>query len=176
VTLDFIPPHAELGSSVFSHQVARRPLKRIALSVSSNLEFVHSLLVLTRRSRSVFFKMLRSAVSLRYSTSRRTAYQQHCFKTARIISTTANTVKPQTHSIVSGSLDPPLVELTLPAYYKEHILAKHDSRPALISRHEPNVRWNFAEFDLQIERMARGLLAAGVKPGDRVATILGSCR
>lgn len=85
------------------------------------------------------------------------------------------TVKPHTHSIVAGPLEPPLVELTFPAYFREHILAKHDSRPALISRHEQNVRWTFAEFDTQIERMARGLLAAGVKPGDRVATILGNC-
>jgi hypothetical protein len=123
----------------------------------------------------LFFKMFRPAVGLRYSTSR-AAYQQRYSKKARLLSCTTSTIKPQTHSVVSGTLDPPLVELTLPAYYKEHILTKHDSRPALISRHEPNVRWNFAEFDLQIERMARGLLAAGVKPGDRIATILGSCR
>ncbi|KAH7329856.1 hypothetical protein B0J17DRAFT_740524 [Rhizoctonia solani] len=84
-------------------------------------------------------------------------------------------VQPGTHSIVSGPLDPPLSELTLPDFYRTQILPHHASRPALISRHENDVRWDFAEFDVQIERIARGLLTAGVKPGDRVATIMGNC-
>ncbi|CAE6434778.1 unnamed protein product [Rhizoctonia solani] len=91
------------------------------------------------------------------------------------LSHTAYSVQPGTHSIVSGPLDPPLSELTLPKFYRTQILPYHASRPALISRHEHNVRWDFAEFDVQIERMARGLLAAGVKPGDRVAIIMGNC-
>ncbi|KAG8682084.1 hypothetical protein FRC11_000269, partial [Ceratobasidium sp. 423] len=91
------------------------------------------------------------------------------------LSHTAYSVQPGSLSIVSGPLDPPLSELTLPDFYRTQILPHHASRPALISRHERNVRWDFAEFDIQIERMARGLLAAGVKPGDRVATIMGSC-
>ncbi|CAE6467966.1 unnamed protein product [Rhizoctonia solani] len=93
----------------------------------------------------------------------------------RHVSGLAYSVQPCTHSIVSGPLDPPLSELTLPDFYRTQILPHHASRPALISRHEHNVRWDFAEFDVQIERMARGLLAAGVKPGDRVATIMGNC-
>ncbi|GAB1523529.1 hypothetical protein RhiTH_006679 [Rhizoctonia solani] len=63
----------------------------------------------------------------------------------------------------------------MPDFYRTQILPNHASRPALISRHENNVRWNFAEFDVRIERMARGLLVAGVKPGDRVAAIMGNC-
>ncbi|CAE6521746.1 unnamed protein product [Rhizoctonia solani] len=96
-------------------------------------------------------------------------------KGRKYLSHTAYSVQPGTHSIVSGPLDPPLSELTLPNFYRTQILPHHASRPALISRHEHNVRWDFAEFDIQIERMARGLLAAGIKPGDRVATIMGNC-
>ncbi|EUC57442.1 long chain fatty acid acyl-CoA ligase, putative [Rhizoctonia solani AG-3 Rhs1AP] len=96
-------------------------------------------------------------------------------KGRKYLSHTAYSVQPGTHSIVSGPLDPPLSELTLPNFYRTQILPHHASRPALISRHEHNVRWDFAEFDIQIERMARGLLAASIKPGDRVATIMGNC-
>ncbi|ELU39155.1 AMP-binding domain-containing protein [Rhizoctonia solani AG-1 IA] len=94
----------------------------------------------------------------------------------RYLSQTVDSTRPGTHSIVSGPLDPPLSELTMPDFYRTQILPNHASRPALISRHENNVRWNFAEFDVRIERMARGLLVAGVKPGDRVAAIMGNCR
>ncbi|KAJ1305913.1 hypothetical protein OPQ81_010632 [Rhizoctonia solani] len=93
----------------------------------------------------------------------------------RNISHAVHSAQPGTHSIVSGPIDPPLSELTLPDFYRTQILPHHASRPALISRHEYNIRWDFAEFDVQIERMARGLLAAGIKPGDRVATIMGNC-
>ncbi|CAE6467343.1 unnamed protein product [Rhizoctonia solani] len=96
-------------------------------------------------------------------------------KGRKYLSHTAYSVQPGTHSIVSGPLNPPLSELTLPNFYRTQILPHHAPRPALISRHEHNVRWDFAEFDIQIERMARGLLAAGIKPGDRVATIMGNC-
>lgn len=116
------------------------------------------------------------ALRLRYPALRRIHHHQLCSSQTRLVSQVSHTIKPLTHSIVSGPLEPPLVELTLPAYYKEHILPNHASRPALISRHERNVRWTFAELDIQVEQMARGLLAAGVKPGDRVATILGNCR
>ncbi|KAG8713907.1 hypothetical protein FRC08_012656 [Ceratobasidium sp. 394] len=119
--------------------------------------------------------MLRSALCSRYLASRHASCLPIFSRTNGLSSHASTSVKPGTHSLVSGPLDPPLVELTFPAYYKEHILAKYASRPALISRHEANVRWTFAEFDTQIERMARGLLAADVKPGDRVATILGNC-
>ncbi|KAF8706865.1 AMP-binding enzyme C-terminal domain, partial [Rhizoctonia solani] len=93
----------------------------------------------------------------------------------RYLSHTVDSTRPGTHSIVSGPLDPPLSELTMPDFYRTQILPNHASRPALISRHENKVRWNFAEFDVRIERMARGLLVAGVKPGDRVAAIMGNC-
>ncbi|KAF8608096.1 acyl-CoA synthetase [Ceratobasidium sp. AG-I] len=115
------------------------------------------------------------ALRLRCSALRRVQHSLLCSSQARSLSQASRSIKPLTHSIVSGPLDPPLVELTLPAYYKEHILANHASRPALISRHELNIRWTFAELDAQVEKMARGLLTAGVKPGDRVATILGNC-
>jgi hypothetical protein len=102
-------------------------------------------------------------------------HHNHNYERKRL-SQSVDSTRPGTHSITSGPLDPPLSELTLPEFYRTQILPHHATRPALISRHERDVRWNFAEFDVQIERMARGLLAAGVKPGDRVATIMGNCR
>ncbi|CUA74535.1 hypothetical protein RSOLAG22IIIB_05595 [Rhizoctonia solani] len=120
--------------------------------------------------------LVRAASRVRQSTTLTTSLRRYLnIHERKYLSHTAYSVQPGTHSIVSGPLEPPLSELTLPDFYRTQILPHHASRPALISRHERNVRWDFAEFDIQIERMARGLLAAGIKPGDRVATIMGNC-
>jgi long-subunit acyl-CoA synthetase (AMP-forming) len=72
------------------------------------------------------------------------------------------------------------------------VLAEHAPRPALICREEklgahggPQIKnaagtshlaWNFEEFNTNINATARGLLTMGVKPGDRVAVIMGNNR
>jgi fatty-acyl-CoA synthase len=47
------------------------------------------------------------------------------------------------------------------------IVREHGAREALVSRAQ-GIRWTYAELDAQVERCARGLLAAGVAKGDRV--------
>lgn len=95
-----------------------------------------------------------------------------------------------TLSSVEGSKHPPLEYGTLPNYFREKIVGKHAEKPALICRQEPprthggppsgnmNVRshlaWDFHAFDRHILATARGLIALGVKKGDRVGVIMGN--
>ncbi|KAH9835271.1 acyl-CoA synthetase [Rhodofomes roseus] len=93
-------------------------------------------------------------------------------------------------SAVEGPTHPPLVRQTFPEYFATEILAKHASRPALISRSEPprphggpfpqnqlvesHLAWDFGEFDAHIQALARGLLDMGVQKGDRVGVVMGN--
>ncbi|KAF8189860.1 hypothetical protein K438DRAFT_1832207 [Mycena galopus ATCC 62051] len=93
-------------------------------------------------------------------------------------------------SSVEGALEPPLASSALSQYFKDEILRKHSSRPALICRNEtprahggpPSINlditshlaWSFAEFDRHIDALARGLLRMGVQKGDRVGVIMGN--
>ncbi|TRM59781.1 acetyl-CoA synthetase-like protein, partial [Schizophyllum amplum] len=98
--------------------------------------------------------------------------------------------RPLNLSAVEGSVEPPLDERTLPAYFSQETLAKHSTRPALVCRQErprahagppsrnmgiqTHLAWDFEEFDRHIKALARGLLEMGVNPGDRVAVIMGN--
>jgi fatty-acyl-CoA synthase len=53
-------------------------------------------------------------------------------------------------------------------------VAAHGSRDALVSRHQ-DIRWTYAELHEQVERCARGLVARGVVPGDRVGIWAPNC-
>ncbi|KAJ7234640.1 hypothetical protein B0H12DRAFT_1327657 [Mycena haematopus] len=93
-------------------------------------------------------------------------------------------------SSVEGALEPPLATSTLSQYFKEEILHKHNSRPALICRNEAprphggppstnlgigsHLAWSFEEFDRHIDATARGLLRMGVRKGDRVGVLMGN--
>lgn len=97
-----------------------------------------------------------------------------------------------TYSAVKGPTYPPLCTKTLSEYWTNDILSEHGARPALICREEklgahggPQVQnaagtahlaWNFDEFNTSINATARGLLAMGVQPGDRVAVVMGNNR
>lgn len=109
-------------------------------------------------------------------------------------STSANSQPqgPLTLSEVAGPVHPPLVEKTLPAYFRDDVLRVHGARSALIVRKEtprpfggprghnlgdaPHLAWDFGEFDRHIQALARGLLGIGVKKGDRVGVIMGNNR
>jgi acyl-CoA synthetase (AMP-forming)/AMP-acid ligase II len=95
-------------------------------------------------------------------------------------------------SAVSGSIDRPLDSRTLPQFFDEELANKLGSHPALICLSEKprahggpvstnmgiqsHLAWDFQEFDRHIQAVARGLLAMGVKKGDRVAVIMGNTR
>ncbi|GAA7770091.1 MAG: AMP-binding protein [Burkholderiaceae bacterium] len=69
-------------------------------------------------------------------------------------------------SYVKGSDTPPLSELTVPALLA-NTAALHGSRPAVVFR-EQNIRWTWNEFSAEVDRMAAGLHALGLRKGDRV--------
>ena len=70
-------------------------------------------------------------------------------------------------SQTSGPTDVPLIEQTIDANFRS-TLGKWPERDAIIVRHQ-NIRWSYAELDRQIERVAKGFMAAGIERGDRVA-------
>ena len=69
-------------------------------------------------------------------------------------------------SYVCGTATEPLLYQTIGAALDEAV-EKYGDRPALIARHQ-NVRLSYAELKEQAETFAAGLLALGLKPGDRV--------
>jgi fatty-acyl-CoA synthase len=66
----------------------------------------------------------------------------------------------------AGPAAPPLLEETIGATLRA-VAARFGERDALISRHQ-GIRWTYARFDAEVDRLARGLLALGLAPGDRV--------
>jgi fatty-acyl-CoA synthase len=49
----------------------------------------------------------------------------------------------------------------------DRVTAQHADNIALIVRHQ-DIRWNYAELRHEVDRLATGLLALGIEPGDRV--------
>ena len=64
-------------------------------------------------------------------------------------------------SYVKGSDTPPLSELTVPALLA-NTAALHGSRPAVVFR-EQNIHWTWNEFSAEVDRMAAGLHALGLR-------------
>jgi fatty-acyl-CoA synthase len=69
-------------------------------------------------------------------------------------------------SYFRGAENPPLIDVTIPDYL-DTIATRFPNREALVSRHQ-GIRWTYGEYLCEIERLARGLLALGIRPGDRV--------
>ncbi|WP_299976631.1 AMP-binding protein [uncultured Pseudoteredinibacter sp.] len=73
---------------------------------------------------------------------------------------------PLTLSQLSGSQDVDLLELTIPDTF-DRTVEQYPNHSAIVVRHQ-NIRWTYQEYQQEIEKLAAGLLALGIKPGDRV--------
>ncbi|MCV6623748.1 MAG: AMP-binding protein [Cellvibrionaceae bacterium] len=73
---------------------------------------------------------------------------------------------PLTLSQLSGSQDVDLLELTIPDIFDKTV-AQYPDHAAIVVKHQ-NIRWTYKEYQQEIEKLAAGLLALGIKPGDRV--------
>ena len=71
-----------------------------------------------------------------------------------------------TSSELIGSSDVSLLEKTIPDAFDDTVEKFPDSLALVFKKQD--VRWNYKEYQQQIERLAAGLLALGVEPGDRV--------
>ncbi|WGF88698.1 AMP-binding protein [Marinivivus vitaminiproducens] len=69
-------------------------------------------------------------------------------------------------SYVHGACDVPLIGRTIGQYLDEVALRWGDCE-AIVARHQ-DVRWTYRELVAQADRLASGLLALGLEPGDRV--------
>ncbi|MEP4149227.1 MAG: AMP-binding protein [Halioglobus sp.] len=71
-----------------------------------------------------------------------------------------------TQSYYCGSSDAQIIYETI-GNYLDHICDQFPEGEALVVRHQ-DVRWTYHEYRQQIDRLATGLLALGIEPGDRV--------
>jgi fatty-acyl-CoA synthase len=96
-------------------------------------------------------------------------------KTRRVYTSTSmqRTKKPPVMSYVSGTCDRPLMYRTVDGVLKA-AAHEHPDRVALVVRHQ-SVQWTFAQFDHEVERVARGMLACGLEPGERIGIWAANC-
>ena len=79
---------------------------------------------------------------------------------------------PQT-SYAKGAKTAPLTTQTIGQCF-DSIVKQHPNQPALVSVHQ-SIRWTYLEFQAEVDRLATGLLALGVEPGDRVGIWSPNC-
>jgi non-ribosomal peptide synthetase component F len=76
-------------------------------------------------------------------------------------------------SYISGPSSQPLLGETIGACF-DRIAAAHPDADALVSCHQ-SLRYSSAGLRTEVARIARGLLALGVEPGDRVGVWSPNC-
>jgi fatty-acyl-CoA synthase len=76
-------------------------------------------------------------------------------------------------SFVSGTSDRPLLYRTVDGVLKT-AAAEVPDRDALVVPFQ-SLRFTFAEFDREVERVARGMLACGLQPGERIGIWAPNC-
>ncbi|EPX81160.1 AMP-binding protein [Litoreibacter arenae] len=69
-------------------------------------------------------------------------------------------------SHVKGATDTPLLELTIPALLARTVARLPDHEACIFP--QQNIRWTYAEFAAQVDRLAAGFLNLGLGKGDRV--------
>src|SRR5579859_7065458 len=85
----------------------------------------------------------------------------------------SRTRRQSSSSFVSGTSDRPLLYRTVDGALKAAVDQVPD-RPALVVPFQ-SVRLTFAEFDREVERVARGMLASGLESGERVGIWAPNC-
>ncbi|MGA8980449.1 MAG: AMP-binding protein, partial [Pedococcus sp.] len=78
-----------------------------------------------------------------------------------------------TLSYAAGETDVPLLEQTIPDNL-DATVARFGEREALVDVAQ-GIRWTYAEFGAEVDRLARALLAVGVAKGDRVGIWAPNC-
>ena len=76
-------------------------------------------------------------------------------------------------SYAKGPDDPSLLVETIGANL-ERVVAEHGEREALVER-ATGRRWTYAEFDADVDALARGLIAADIAKGDRIGIWAPNC-
>jgi len=71
-----------------------------------------------------------------------------------------------TQSYVHGTSDTTLIGDTIGVYFDKAV-ARWRDRDALVVRHQ-NIRWTWGELKARVDDLAAGLIALGLKPGERV--------
>jgi fatty-acyl-CoA synthase len=117
-----------------------------------------------RRPRPILVMMRKSGVPRRRYTSRRAEGY------LRLPSWLGSAVM---ESYAAGETTPALIEETIGANL-ERIAAEHAEREALVEM-ATGRRWTYAELDRDVDRVARGLMAADVAKGDRVGIWSPNC-
>ena len=77
------------------------------------------------------------------------------------------------NSYFKGASDPGLVDETIGRFF-DRIAGRFPDQPALIVRHQ-DIRWNWSEYHREVGKLAAGLLALGIEPGDRVGIWAPNC-
>ena len=85
---------------------------------------------------------------------------------------TATQLDP-TMSHAVGEVTPPLLEETIGANL-DATIARFPDREALVDRAQ-GIRWTYAEFGAEVDRLARALLAVGLAKGDRIGIWAPNC-
>ena len=85
---------------------------------------------------------------------------------------TATQLDP-TMSHAAGETTPPLLDETIGANLAATI-ARFPDREALVDRAQ-GIRWTYAEFGAEVDRLARALLAVGLAKGDRIGIWAPNC-
>ncbi|SDZ94106.1 AMP-binding protein [Microbulbifer marinus] len=76
-------------------------------------------------------------------------------------------------SYTSGSSAQPLIDMTIGDKF-DQVAENYPDNEALVVRHQ-GIRWNYREFQQQVDTCARALLAIGIDKGDRVGIWSPNC-
>lgn len=93
----------------------------------------------------------------------------------RLQQTLSHLAPPQAHqlSIVYGPTQPELLHVTLGELLALQTLQYHDYECLVFPW--TGTRWTYGDLNSEADQVARGMLAMGIKKGDRVGIMAGNC-